>query len=73
MGAVWMIWPPGVGRMTEEDLGHPTLLLFRQRPGAIQKLEQWMERWSKQLFGSIPETFRQLCKQAHEAAQQDTP
>jgi len=70
IGIVWMTWPPGAGGETEEGLEDSTLLLFRQRPGAVQKLEQCMER----RYGThddIPEPFKRICKQAHEAAQRD--
>ena len=73
VGIFWMVWPPGVDGMAEEDLGHLMLLLFRRRPGAFQKLEQWMERWSRRRKKDIPESFRRICKQAQEATQQDTP
>jgi len=39
MGTVWVLWPPEADGITEEDLGRSILLLFRQRPGAFQKLE----------------------------------
>jgi hypothetical protein len=71
MGIVWMVWPPGSGGITEEDLDHSMLLLCRQRPGAVQKLEQWMERWGERSYNIIPESFERICKQAQEAAQQD--
>ena len=70
MGILWML---GSGGMTEEDLEHSMVLLFRQRPGAVQKLEQWMERWSQINSGDIPEPFKRTCEQAHEAAQRDAP
>jgi len=73
IGAVWVAWPPAPGGTTEEDLDHVMVLLFRQRPGALQRLEQWMERWSRRDSGDIPESFKRICKQAHEAAQQDGP
>ena len=73
MKVVWMIWPPGVGVMMEEDLDRPMVLLFQQRPGAVQKLEQWMEQWSQRTREEISESFRRLCGQAHEAAQRDAP
>ena len=73
MGTVWMVWPPGAGGMTEEEFECSMALLFRQRPGAAQKLEQWMERWSRQLSNDTPESFQRICKRAHEAAQQGTP
>ena len=69
MGTVWMMWPPGTSGVTEGDLAHSTLLLFHQRPGAAQKLEQWMERWSQKHGENIPEPFQQICKQAYEPAQ----
>jgi hypothetical protein len=71
MGIVWIVWPPGSGGITEEDLDHSMLLLCRRRLGAVQKLEQWMERWGERSYNSIPESFKRICKQAQEAAQQD--
>ena len=73
MGTVWILWPPESDGITEEDLSSSILLLFRQRPGAFQKLEQWMERCSQINDESIPESFQRICKQAREAAQRDTP
>ena len=73
MGIIWMVWPPGAGVMAEEDLDRSMVLLFRQRPGASQKLERWMERWSQEHGEEVPESFRRLCGQAHEAAQRDPP
>ena len=74
MGTVWISWPPeSYNGITEEDLGSSILLLFRQRPGAFQKLEQWMERWSQETRSEIPGSFQRICKQAREAAQRDTP
>jgi hypothetical protein len=73
IGIVWMLWPPGAGGMTREDVEDSTRLLFRQRPGAIQKLEQWMERWSRGPVNHIPDSFRLVCEQARGAARQDTP
>ena len=63
----WMVseW---VG-ITEEDLGYPMLLLFCQRPGAAQRLEQWMEKWSQQCGEDIPESFQRILTRAHEAVQ----
>ena len=42
--------PEGI---TEEDLEHPTLLLFHHRPGAAQRLEQLIERWSRESWNDI--------------------
>ena len=98
MGTVWMLWAPetagtlmvwppmptAVG-IAEKDLKNSTLLLFRQRPGAVQKLEQWMKQWSqkrgKGIPGwaeqnrgeDIPELFQRICKKAREAVRQDVP
>ena len=71
MGAVWVAWPPGAGGTTEEDLDLLMVLLFRQRPGALQKLEQWMEQWSQRNSKDIPESLRRVCERAYEAAQRD--
>ena len=73
MGTVWISWPPEADGITEEDLSSSMLLLFQQRPGAFQKLEQWMERWSQENRSEIPRSFQRICKQAWEAAQLDTP
>ena len=74
IGVVWMVWPPESGRTTKEDLEHVMLSLFHQQPGALQKLEEHMEQWSKaQSSNEIPKSFEQICKQAHDkAAQQAT-
>ena len=71
MGVVWILLPEDVDPMTEGDLGNPIATLFRQRPGAVQKLEQWVERWSREHNSHVPQSFQQICKQAHEAAKQD--
>ena len=73
IGVVWTV-SESAG-ITEEDLEHSTLLLFRQRPGAALKLEQWMEQWSNQsMWRRIPEPFKRACRRAHEAVQrQDAP
>jgi len=70
---IGIVWMPGSGETMEEDLEHSIVLLFRQRPGALQKLEQWMERWSQETGEEIPEPFRGICKRAHEAEQPDAP
>jgi len=70
MGVVWMSWPPKGGKTTEEDLGPMTLSLFHQQPGAVQKLEKWMEQWADG-WRQIPESFQQICKQAHDEAAQE--
>ena len=71
IGIVWMTWPSRTGGETEEGLDDSTLLLFRQRPGAVPKLEQWMEQWSQTAGKDVPKLFKQAHKQAHEAAQRD--
>ena len=72
MGIVWIVWPPEASGMTEEDLDRLTLLLFCYRPGAFQKLEKWVERWSQESGKDAPESFRRICKKAQEVAQWDT-
>ena len=66
MGFVWMACPQGPGDVAE-DLERTTALLFHQRPGAIQKLTHWMERWSKERKVDVPESFQQICKQARDS------
>ena len=63
LGVVWMTWLPETYNMTE-DLQDATKLLFRQKPDAVRKLTQWMERWSQDRNEAIPETFQQICEQA---------
>ena len=72
VGIVWMLLPEGLDP-GEEDLGHSMALLFRQRPRAVQNLEQWIEQWSRGAHRDVPESFKQAHKQAHEAAQRDGP
>ena len=45
VGIVWMLLPWEANAMVEGVLGRSMLLLFRQQPGAVKKLEKWMERW----------------------------
>ena len=65
MGFLWMVWPPEAGNMVE-GLGDTTKLLFQQRPGAVHKLTQWMERWSRNHFTNVPESFKQICDELAE-------
>ena len=73
IGIVWTV-SKSAG-ITEENLEHLTLLLFHQRPGAAQRLEQWMERWSQRLsWNRVPESFHRILTRTHEAVQrQDAP
>ena len=75
IGLVWLCsWGRDVEGMTEEDLENWMLLLFRQRPGAAQKLKEWMERRSREREWDIPESFQRICERVHEAVQgQDAP
>lgn len=72
MGVVWMAWPPEADSMMGEDVRRVMFLLFRHQPGAMQKLEHWMERWSKSHGRAVPEAFRRICEWARpEATEQD--
>jgi len=73
MGIVWMLLQWEVDVTVRGDLGHSMLLLLRQRPGAVQKLEKWMERLLQGIDEGILGLFKQTCTQAHEAAQRDVP
>ena len=70
MATVWMLSPPEAGAMTEEDLDHSMVLLFRKQPDAAQELKRWMERWSQESKKDIPESFWRVCERAYEVAQQ---
>lgn len=72
MGVVWMAWPPETDK-EPEDLKFTMESLFRERPGALRKLTQWMEQRAEhqKKFGldcAVPASFQRICKQAHEAA-----
>ena len=71
VSVVWMVWPPESGKTTEEDLEDVMLLLFHQKPDALQNLEEQMERWgSRWSWVDFPESFKQTCKQVHDKAAQ---
>ena len=72
MGIIWMLSPQEASALAEGDLDHSMLLLSHQRPGAVQKLERWMEQWSSMAHEDIPEPFKQMCKQARETTKRDT-
>ena len=64
---VWLVWPPEGGQTTEEDLENTMFSLFHQQPGALQELEEEMEQWSKEWpWNQIPESFKRICKKAHD-------
>ena len=72
IGTVWMSFESA--GFAEEDLEHSTLLLFHQRPGSVQRLEQWMDRWSQRHGKDVPESFQRLLTRADKAVQrQDVP
>ena len=62
---VWMEWSLRLDGMLG-DLERGTTLLFRQLPGSIRKLEEWMGRSG----GDIPMAFQQICKQGRLEAEQ---
>jgi len=75
---VSMLWPSEADGMEEEDPDGWMLLLFRQRPGAAQRLNQWMERCSQKMDPEhgkyMLESFQQICRQVlHKATQLDAP
>jgi len=63
VGVVWMAWPPETGSVMEE-IQHVIFSLFHQQPGAIQRLQQWMEQWSNESISVVPESFTQICNEA---------
>ena len=68
IGVVWMTWPPETDDVNV-DLKCAMVPLFRQRPGAIRKLTEWVERWSKERNEPVPASFYQTCEQAREETQ----
>jgi len=54
----------------QNDLKDGTLSLFREQPGTIQKLKQWIEQWSKESRKDVPRAFQQICEQAHSSVTQ---
>ena len=67
---VWMAWPPETEETTE-DLKRVMASLFHRRPGAFQKLTQWMQQ--RRSWKDVSEHFERICEQAHVAAQQGIP
>ena len=69
IGIAWMY--SGFGRTSQEELEPPTLLLLRRRPGAVQKLEQWIEKRDRcRARGRcFPEALQRILTRAHEAVQ----
>ena len=70
MGVFWISWllKGGTkGKRKAEDLRCTTLSLFHHQPGAIQKLEKWIEKGaSRAKYQS--KSFQQVCEQAHSEA-----
>ena len=60
MGIVWGRWPPEPGNAAKE-LEDVMEVLEKERPGAVQKLMQWMERWREEYrwTSTVPGTFQQ--------------
>ena len=63
--AVWLEWPSRPDE-TSRDLKDGVVLLFRQRPGSVQMLEEWMKRSGYRM----PKTFRRIREQACLEAEQ---
>ena len=53
LGFNWVYWGPGMVK----NLESVTLSLLHRRPGAVQKLGRWVERYSK-----LSATFQSLCE-----------
>lgn len=63
MGFAWMSLPAPDD--TRRGIERATVSLFHQRPGAVQKLTEWMERyWVKTYRTDVPESFQQICNEA---------
>ena len=71
MGIVWMLLSQEAIVMAEGELSNSMLLLFRQRPGADQKLDRRMEWWDRRRGSDVLGSFKRVCKQAYGTAQRD--
>lgn len=74
IGFIWIVWCPETNA-AQEDVERVTLSLFRQRPGAIQKLEQWVRRSNMGEPTECVERLRQVCERGGFGMdlRQDTP
>ena len=63
MAVVWIVWPPEEDEIME-DLKSITLSLFHHQPSAIQKLKEWIDKWSVEHYIDVPQPFEQICEQA---------
>lgn len=72
MGILWMLREANSTAEQDQDLGRPTLLLFRQRSGVVQKLKKWMEQWSQANYKEIPELLEEITDM-QEAERPDAP
>ena len=64
VGLVWMSSP--IPESAMESLKRAMASLFRQRPEAVLKLTEWLERCLIEGRKGVPESFREICKQMHE-------
>jgi len=58
---VWASWGPNTWRPKVADLESMAMSLFRDQPGAYQKVEGWMERLGQPEL----EAFRQMCERVN--------
>ena len=71
IGVVWIMWPPGGGDTTEEELKCVMLSLSQKKPDAIQDLEGQMEQLSNRwIWFEIPKPFQQICKEVYDSMAQ---
>ena len=75
MGFIWVMWSLGAEMVedleTDGKLEHMALSLFQQRPGAVQKLEQWVVRLyyhSRQQSKSFQQMFDEVYPNAGQQA-----
>jgi len=73
-GFIWFLRCPKVDTMPE-DLECTMLSLFRQRPGAVEKLERWIQRSSMPKVTECLECLQWICERGglDAASRQDSP
>jgi hypothetical protein len=59
---VWILWPPESQNTAEVNLVLAMSSLAHERPDALRKLEQLMEKWSRATNQNIPGLFPQFCQ-----------
>ena len=69
VAVVWIVWPPGDGQTTEEDLKHAMFSLLYQQSDSIQELGGMIGRWGSGRIESFQQISKWVCEQVQQAAE----